>query len=86
MQLRVRFGPHGLSPSRTACAATKAGTETTQGVSVEISTRGRWTVRAPVWFIRRVFAAEVLASIPEVGTDADFERVQATRDAPDVSG
>ncbi len=32
---------------------------------------------------RRPFA-EVLASIPAVGTDADFERVQDTRGAPDV--
>ena len=30
--------------------------------------------------------AEILASMPDVGTDTDFERVQATRDAPDVFG
>ena len=28
--------------------------------------------------------AEVLASIPDVGVDADFERVQSGRDAPHV--
>jgi plasmid stability protein len=32
---------------------------------------------------RRTFA-EVLASIPEVGADADFERVDSGRDAPGV--
>lgn len=30
--------------------------------------------------------AEVLASMPDVGTDADFERVQAGGGAADVSG
>ena len=35
---------------------------------------------------RRRSFAEVLASIPEVGTDADFDRVQVTRGAPDVFG
>ena len=33
---------------------------------------------------RRRSFAEVLASIPEVGTDADFERVQSAGDAPHV--
>jgi len=33
---------------------------------------------------RRRSFAEVLASIPEVGTDADFERVQTTQSPPDV--
>jgi len=28
--------------------------------------------------------AEVLASMPEVGTDADFERVESAREAPRV--
>lgn len=28
--------------------------------------------------------AEVLASMPDVGTDADFERVQSSREAPRV--
>ena len=35
---------------------------------------------------RRRSFAELLASIPEVGTDTDFQRVQATGDAPDVFG
>jgi plasmid stability protein len=33
---------------------------------------------------RRKSLAEVLASIPEVGDDSDFERVQTDRSAPDV--
>ncbi len=33
---------------------------------------------------RRKSLAEVLASIPEVGDDSDFERVQTARSAPDV--
>jgi plasmid stability protein len=33
---------------------------------------------------RRRSFAEVLASIPEVGTDADFARVDPVRDAPRV--
>ena len=32
---------------------------------------------------KRTFA-EVLSSMPEVGADADFERVEATTDAPRV--
>ena len=35
---------------------------------------------------RRRSFAEILASMPEVGTDTDFERVQATGDAPNVFG
>jgi antitoxin FitA len=33
---------------------------------------------------RRRSFAEALASMPEVGADADFERVSSTRQAPDV--
>ncbi len=33
---------------------------------------------------RRRSFAEVLASMPEVGVDADFERVDSPRDAPSV--
>ena len=33
---------------------------------------------------RRRSLAEVLASMPEVGVDADFERTVSTRQAPDV--
>ena len=33
---------------------------------------------------RRRSFAEVLASMPDVGTDADFERVQSGKDAPHV--
>jgi plasmid stability protein len=33
---------------------------------------------------RRRSFAEVLAAMPDVGTDADFERVQSTRPAPDI--
>jgi plasmid stability protein len=33
---------------------------------------------------RRRSLAEVLASMPEVGVDADFERTKSTRQAPDV--
>ncbi len=33
---------------------------------------------------RRRNFADVLASMPNVGEDADFERIQSTRKAPDV--
>jgi plasmid stability protein len=33
---------------------------------------------------RRRRFAEVLAAMPEVGADADFERVESTRQAPNV--
>jgi antitoxin FitA len=33
---------------------------------------------------RRRSLAEVLASMPEVGIDADFERTESSRQAPDV--
>jgi plasmid stability protein len=33
---------------------------------------------------RRQSFAEVLASMPEVGTDADFERVESGKDTPSV--
>jgi plasmid stability protein len=35
---------------------------------------------------RRRSFAEVLASMPDVGTDADFERVQSVGQAPNVFG
>ncbi|HET6839772.1 MAG TPA: hypothetical protein VFH41_08535 [Bradyrhizobium sp.] len=33
---------------------------------------------------RRRSLAELLAAMPEVGTDADFERVESTRGVPNV--
>ena len=33
---------------------------------------------------RRRTLAEVLASMPDVGVDADFERIEATEPSPDV--
>jgi antitoxin FitA len=33
---------------------------------------------------RRRNIVDILASMPDVGEDADFERVQSTRKAPDV--
>jgi plasmid stability protein len=33
---------------------------------------------------RRRSFAEVLASMPDVGVDADFERMQSTKEAPSV--
>jgi antitoxin FitA len=44
----------------------------------------REILRAALQRPRKRSFAEVLASMPNVGRDADFERVQAGRRAPDV--
>ena len=46
----------------------------------------RETLAAALARPRRRSFAEVLASMPEVGADADFERAGSSGRAPDVSG
>ncbi len=46
----------------------------------------RAILRAALATPRRRSFSEVLASMPEVGADADFERVQGPDEAPDVFG